>query len=76
MSFRNRLRSFERAWLRPLGRRLRLPHLGLRPGRMTALEARVAELESLTRELTGLVYLQLGEDPRPAAAAAEAREAA
>jgi len=43
---------------------------------MTALEARVAELESLTRELTGLVYLQLGEDPRPAAAAAEAREAA
>ena len=64
MSFRNSLRTFERAWLRPLGRTLRLPRLGRRSGRLAALEARVEELESLTRELTGLVYMQLDDEAR------------
>ena len=35
-------------------------------GRLAALEARVEELESLTRELTGLVYLRLDDEARPA----------
>lgn len=63
MSFRSRMRSLERDWLRPVARRLRLPRLG-RGSRLAELEARVEELESLVRELTGLVSLQLDDEAR------------
>jgi len=75
MPIRERLRSFERSCLRPLGRRLRrLVSPGPRQDRFTRLEQRVDELESLVRELTGLAYLQL--DDEPAAAVDRPREAA
>ncbi len=57
MSIRSLLRSLEKSWLRPLGRRLRLPRFGGGSRRLADLESRVEELESLVRELTGLVSL-------------------
>jgi len=75
MTLEERLRSFERTWLRPLGRRLRrLAGTGRRQDRLNRLERRVDELESLVRELTGLAYLRLDGDP--AAAEDQPREAA
>lgn len=59
MSLRSLLRSLEKSWIRPLGRRLRLPRLGRGSRRLADLESRVEELESLVRELTGLVSLHL-----------------
>lgn len=67
MMIRRTLRTFEKACLRPLARRLK----GLFGGRMfgqghdrvARLERRVEELESLVRELTGLAYLGLAEEP-------------
>lgn len=53
----------EKAWLRPLGRRLRRwPLLNRSGSRVAKLEQRVDELESLVRELTGLAYLRLDRD--------------
>ena len=78
-------RTFEQRCLRPLGRALPWPRLGGRVGgRIDRLERRVAELESLVRELTGLAYLALdarepaaGRRPgTPAVAPRESREAA
>jgi hypothetical protein len=79
MSLSSSLRSLERTWLRPLGRRLRLPLRGRRAGRIAALEGRVEELESLVRELTGLVYLRLDDEAGSSSevsSEAAAREAA
>ena len=79
MSIRSLLRGFEKSWLRPLGRRLRPPTLGRQAGRLAALEHRVAELESLVRELTGLAYMRLDEaglDVADPASPPEPREAA
>jgi hypothetical protein len=75
MTLRERLRAFERNWLRPLGRRLRrLVGKGRRQDQLDRLERRIDELESLVRELTGLAYMRL--DDEPAAAADRPREAA
>jgi hypothetical protein len=79
VSIRSLLRSLEKTWIRPLARRLRLPRFGRQGGQLAALEHRVAELESLVRELTGLAYLRLddqeirGSGPT---SAPESREAA
>ncbi len=62
MSVRSWMRSIEKKWLRPLGRRLRRGRLGRRSSRLADLETRVEELEALVRELTGLAYLQLDTD--------------
>lgn len=79
MSLRSLLRSLEKTWIRPLGRRLRLPRLGRQRGQLAALEHRVGELESLVRELTGLAYLRLDDQERRGigpTSAPESREAA
>lgn len=78
-------RTFEQRCLRPLARVVRWPRRGGRVGgRLDELERRVAELESLVRELTGLAYLELdGREPAagrrdgtPPPPLGEAREAA
>jgi hypothetical protein len=79
MSMRSWMRSIEKQWLRPLGRRLRFPRFGRRSRRLADLETRVEELESLVRELAGLAYLQLDDGARPAKGSIdppESREAA
>lgn len=64
MTIRSRLRTFERVWLRPLGRRLRpLTRRLWRPrSRVEELERRIAALEELVRELTGLAWLRLDDE--------------
>lgn len=82
MTIRALAKAFEHRCLRPLGRLLRKARPRSPGGsRIDQLERRVAELESLVRELTGLAYLTLdGEQPaagRPTDRSAEAtREAA
>lgn len=74
MSIKQVIRSMERRYFRPAGRGLRrlagrLPFLP--GGRVARLERRVEELESLVRELAGLHYLRLADEPgenEPAAA--------
>ena len=80
MTIRAWTRAFEKRFLRPLGKLLPRPPRRLTRGRVDHLERRVAELEGLVRELTGLVYLELDE-PRDRHGAArpragESREAA
>ncbi len=64
MLLRQALRTFEKRCLRPWGRTLTHALGGRRPrgDRVAQLEERVAKLESLVRELTGLAYLRLAED--------------
>lgn len=66
MTIRRTLRTFEKACLRPLARRLKglVGGRAFGPGhdRVARLERRVEELESLVRELTGLAYLGLAEE--------------
>lgn len=64
MTFRSWLRTFERDWLRPLGRRLRpLARRLWRPrSRVEQLERRIAALEDLVREFTGLAWLRLDDE--------------
>lgn len=80
MTIRSWTRTFEKRFLRPLGRLLPRPPRRLTRGRVDHLERRVAELEGLVRELTGLVYLELdrgGDGRRPVLPeAAGTREAA
>lgn len=80
MTIRSWTRTFEKRFLRPLGRLLPRRPRGFAGGRIDHLERRVAELEGLVRELTGLVYLELDEprDGRSPARprAGESREAA
>jgi hypothetical protein len=82
MVMRSWTRAFEKRFLRPLGRLL--PMGRSRPA-SDQLERRIAELESLVRELAGLVSLALDEqatrstradagEPKPSGA--RAREAA
>jgi len=79
MIIRRWARAVEKRCLRPLGRLL--PRGGWVPGRhrIDRLEARVDELESLVRELTGLAYLRLdgpSSDRDRTASGAAPREAA
>jgi hypothetical protein len=77
-STRSLLKAFERRFLRPIGRRLRgriRRTLG-DSDRVAHLEARVEELESLVRELTGLAYLRLDEDSHDKTSPRPPREAA
>ncbi|MFM8415754.1 MAG: hypothetical protein ACKOCX_13660 [Planctomycetota bacterium] len=80
MTIRAWTRAFEKRCLRPLGKLLPRRPRGFGGGRVDHLERRVAELEGLVRELTGLVYLELDHrcDGHGLAAtrAAEPREAA
>jgi hypothetical protein len=65
MTFRTLTRSVERVLIRPLGRSIRRVWERLRGGRgdrVSRLERRVDELESLVRELTGLAYLRLADE--------------
>ncbi|MCE9630146.1 MAG: hypothetical protein K8S94_05415 [Planctomycetia bacterium] len=70
MLIRQTLRTFEKRCLRPVARLLKRAVGGTRPGlrlglgndRVVLLEQRVAALESLVRELTGLAYLRLADD--------------
>lgn len=59
MTIRSWTRSVEKRFLRPLGRLLLRLRGRSSNGRVDHLERRIAELEGLVRELTGLVYLQL-----------------
>ncbi len=78
------LKSFERAFIRPVVRWLRNIRRPLRDTAQVAkLEARIAELETRVRELTGLVYLRMDDDaantpapPDNITAALASREAA
>ncbi|MBM4022422.1 MAG: hypothetical protein FJ284_09320 [Planctomycetes bacterium] len=63
MIIRRWARVVEKHWLRPLGRLLPRGRRGTAGDRISHLEARVDELESLVRELTGLAYLQLDAPP-------------
>jgi hypothetical protein len=70
MTIRSWLRALERDALRPLGRWLR--RLGGRSrsaSRIEELELRIDALEGLVRELTGLAWLRLDDQPaaRPTA---------
>lgn len=80
MTIRSWTRTFEKRFLRPLGRLLPRPRRRFARGRVDHLERRVAELEGLVRELTGLVYLEMdqrGDGRRPGLPeAVESREAA
>lgn len=60
-SIRSFLKSFERRWLRQPGRSIRgqLRRLLGESERIDHLENRIASLESLVREMTGLAYLRL-----------------
>ena len=66
MLIRQTLRTFEKRCLRPIARLLKRTAGAARHGHGTArvsrLEQRVAALESLVRELTGLAYLRLPDD--------------
>lgn len=66
MLIRQTLRTFEKRCLRPVARLLKHAAGGVRHGhgtdRVSLLEQRVAALESLVRELTGLAYLRLPDD--------------
>lgn len=63
MIIRRWARAVEKRWLRPLGRLLPRRRRGTARDRIGHLEARVDELESLVRELTGLAYLHLDAPP-------------
>jgi hypothetical protein len=69
MRVRQHLRSFERHCLRPLGRRLKRLFGDRRRERFGLLEQRIEDLESLVRELAGLAYLRLDDDPSAATSA-------
>ncbi|MEX0669294.1 MAG: hypothetical protein WD060_02415 [Pirellulales bacterium] len=64
MLIRQTLRTFEKHCLRPMGRLLKRSVRGTQRGndQVALLEQRVAVLESLVRELTGLAYLRLADD--------------
>ena len=68
MLIRQTLRTFEKRCLRPSARLLKRTAGAARHGhghgtdRVSLLEQRVAALESLVRELTGLAYLRLPDD--------------
>ncbi|MEI6504401.1 MAG: hypothetical protein WCO90_00795 [Planctomycetota bacterium] len=66
MLIRQTLRTFEKRCLRPIARLLKRKAGAARHGhgtdRVSLLEQRVAALESLVRELTGLAYLRLPDD--------------
>jgi hypothetical protein len=69
-TLRSALKTFERQWLRPAGRKFRgrfRRWLG-ESARIDHLENRIESLEALVRELTGLAYLKL-DDPRTDAGA-------
>ena len=68
MVIRSWTRAFEKRFLRPFGRML--PR-GRRGPTGDQLERRVEELETLVRELTGLVALALDERSPPATRAAD-----
>lgn len=80
MTIRSWTRAIEKRCLRPLGKLLPRRPRGFTAARIDRLERRIAELEGLVRELTGLVYLELDEprDGRSPARtrAGESREAA
>lgn len=63
--FRSALKSLERQWLRPAGRKVggTLRRWLGESKRIDHLESRIESLEALVRELTGLAYLRL-DDPR------------
>lgn len=67
MNLRRIGKNLEKAWLRPLGQRLRrrlgAPRMPWSGNRVAELEQRVDELEAMVRELTGLAYLRLDPDP-------------
>jgi len=64
MTIRSWLRAIERNALRPLGRQLRrLGGRGRSAGRIEELEHRIDALEGLVRELTGLAWLRLDDEP-------------
>jgi hypothetical protein len=82
MVIRSWTRAFEKRFLRPLGRLL---PAGRRRPAGDQLERRIAELETLVRELTGMVSLALDEQAarstradagEPEPAGARSREAA
>jgi hypothetical protein len=65
MTIRTILRSVEKVLIRPVGRTGRRILERLRGGRgdrVSRLERRVDDLESLVRELTGLAYLRLADE--------------
>jgi hypothetical protein len=75
-TIRSLLKSFERRVIRPFGRplRRRIRRMLGDGNRVSRLEARIDELETLVRELTGLAYLRLDEDSEnPQDAATPAR---
>lgn len=73
-SMRSALKTFERQCLRPMGRRIRgrLRRWLGESERMDHLERRIEGLEALVRELTGLAYLRLDEQPTDGAGHPEA----
>jgi hypothetical protein len=72
-SIRSFLKGFERRWLRRPGRGIRgqLRRLLGESDRIDHLENRIASLEALVRELTGLAYLRLDGQPTDARIDAE-----
>ena len=64
MLIRQTLRTFEKHCIRPVGRLLKRSVRGMECSNdeVVLLEQRVAALESLVRELTGLAYLRLADD--------------
>lgn len=64
--------------MRPVGRRLRQGFRRLLGDgdRLEHLEDRIEHLEALVRELTGLAYLRLDEEPKDALPSRPPREAA
>ncbi len=75
---RSLLKSFERCFVRPVGRRLRRGFRRLLGDgdRLGHLEERLENLESLVRELAGLAYLRLDEEPKDTLSSRPPREAA